>query len=118
VNVIICTVRSQLRDCQQGNTRNHKGDLTAIKDPEFVLNSITAFTDIDSALTSFKGWLVAIFIFVTTFLINLLSAPASGLSGSSASVKYRKPLPVLHPRSWLPVLISTFTRTPSVWLWQ
>lgn len=55
VNVIICTVRSQLRDCHRGNTRNNQGDPTARKDPVFVLNSITAFIAIDPALTSLKG---------------------------------------------------------------
>jgi hypothetical protein len=55
VNAIICTVRSQLRDCHQGDTRNHQGNLPAVKEPVFVLNSITAFTAIDSVLISLKG---------------------------------------------------------------
>ncbi|GEM_PF-2317258 len=55
MNVIICTVRSQLRDCHQGNTRNNQGNIAARKDPVFVLNSITAFTAIDPVLTSLKS---------------------------------------------------------------
>jgi hypothetical protein len=55
VNVIICTVRSQLRDCHQGNTRNKPSALAARTRPVFVLNSITAFKALDSALTSLKG---------------------------------------------------------------